>query len=297
MNANAPMATPASLDPRCNAFRSDLAAKSLEGRVKAERFVEGVAAQIVRPSVPLRKSAGVSKGLESEALYGETLTIYDEADGWAWVQMQRDTYVGYIPSDSVTRSIVPPTHRVQSLGTFLYVSPDIKTPPLMHLSMNAGLAVRARDENFVELEQGGFIVARHVASLDRPARDFVEIAERFIGTPYLWGGRTHIGLDCSGLVQTAFQAAGLNVPRDSDMQQAALGETILVPGDFEGLERGDLVFWKGHVGIMTDGIVMVHANAHHMAVSAEPLPEAASRIAKAGGGPVTAIKRPGAVTA
>jgi cell wall-associated NlpC family hydrolase len=134
------------------------------------------------------------------------------------------------------------------------------------------------------------VVARHLAEEGRFARDFVEIAERFIGTPYLWGGRTRLGLDCSALVQLALEASGRSCPRDSDLQQAQVGVDVLVPPDLEGLERGDLVFWQGHVGIMMDGVMMVHANAHHMAVAVEPLKDAADRAARLGNR-ITAVKR------
>ena len=279
------------LDPRRNAYRADLASSRLKDKVEAERYVDGTHGQIVFPSVPLRKSPDVSNGLETEALFGEAVTVYDEAGGWAWVQLARDGYVGYLPTSAVRPGpLMIPTHRVQALGTFVYAAADIKSPPLMHLPMNALLTVIDGDERFAELQQGGFIIGRHIAALDRPARDFVEVAEWFIGTPYLWGGCTRIGIDCSGLVQTSLLAANIAAPRDSDMQKVELGIDIAVSDELEELQRGDLVFWRGHVGIMLDSVMMVHANAHHMQTVTEPLPEAAARIAKASG-PITAIKR------
>ena len=196
--------------------------------------------------------------------------------------------------DTLKGAVTVPVPAVQrgAPGTFVYPAADIKTPPLMHLSLNARVAVREIGERMSELLTGGFVVTRHLAELGRNARDYVSVAEQLIGTPYLWGGKTRIGLDCSGLVQLALQAAGIAAPRDSDMQQSELGEEVLVPKSLEGLLRGDLVFWKGHVGLMADGIMLIHANAHHMATVTETLPEAAERIARAGS-EIIAVKRIG----
>lgn len=286
-----PVPAPAKLDPRRNAVRADLAAVALRGEVVSPRYSAGVVRQVARPAVPLRREPNPAAGLDTEALFGERVTVYDESEGWAWVQLARDRYVGYMPAAALSTTVAVPTHRVKALGTFLYPAPDIKIPPTLHLPLNAEVRVVEWGEQFCRLEQGGFVVTRHLSERDRPERDFVDVAERFIGTPYLWGGRTRIGIDCSGLVQIALEAAGQACPRDSDMQMAEVGDAIPVPDDLEGLQRGDLVFWKGHVGIMADGVMLVHANAHHMAVVAETLPEAAERIARQASTPIAAIRR------
>ena len=291
------MSEPIKLDPRRNAVRAGLASAELEGKVGAQRFVRGTPAQIVRAAVPLRREPVASAALETEALFGETLRVFDTAGGWAWVQLDEDRYVGYLPADTLSNVARPATHRVKATGTFVYAVPDIKSPPILHLSLNAKLAVAETADRFYRLENGGFIFARHVAEMGWKDRDFVEVAERFLGTPYLWGGKTRIGLDCSALVQVSMLACGLAAPRDSDMQRAELGRVFEVPADFEGLVRGDLVFWPGHVGIMSDAVMLLHANAHDMAVAFEPLPVAAARIASASGGEVEAIRRLPALTA
>jgi cell wall-associated NlpC family hydrolase len=278
------------LDRRRHAFRPDLAAENLRGRVEAERFVSGNWGQVVVPSIQIRNKPDTSAAVDTEALFGEVLVIYDVADGWAWVQLLRDGYVGYAQADAISNAVEWPSHRVKALGTFVFPEPDIKKPPLAHLSLNSQLRIASQEDQFFRLTSGGYVAVRHVAAEDSFARDFVDVAERFMGTPYLWGGRTRLGIDCSGLVQVSMEAAGISAPRDSDMQRAEIGNDLLIPEDFEGLQRGDLMFWPGHVGIMVDGIMLLHANAHHMAVTVETLPEAVERIARTGSR-LTAVKR------
>ncbi len=282
---------PVSLDPRRHAYRPDLADERLIGRVEALRFIGGARCQIMRPAVPMRARPEPMTGLATEVLYGERVLVFDEAEGWAWVQLERDGYVGYIPGSALGDTVEMPTHRVKVPGTFLYPEPDMKSPPLMHLSLNAELTIIEEDQPFSRTSIGAYVVSRHVHEVSKSARDFVDIAERFLETPYLWGGKTRVGVDCSGLVQLALHAAGIEAPRDSDMQVAEIGEAIEISEDLEGLQRGDLVFWKGHVGIMTDGVMMLHANAHHMSTVVETLPEAAERIARQTGSAIAAIRR------
>ena len=272
------MAAP--LDPRLTPARPDLAAARLRGIVAAPRYAEGRDMQVVEANAPLRRAPRGDAPLETEALHGEGVTVYDEAEGWAWAQLARDNYVGYLPVAALGPP-VEPTRQVVALRTHAYPGPGVKLPPVMALSLGARLAIVRQEGAFAVTRGGLHLWARHVAPLDFREPDFVAVAERFLETPYLWGGRTSEGIDCSGLVQTALAAAGIGAPRDSDMQEAALG-AVLSP-DAE-LRRGDLVFWKGHVGIMRDAATLLHANGWHMRVASEPLNEARARIAASGGG-------------
>lgn len=288
------------LHPRLTPARADLADVALRGVVEAARYVEGRPACVVAPSAPLRRAPRADAGLDTEALLGEAVTVYDEAEGWAFVRLALDGYVGYLPSEALSSrtdssNVGAPTHRVVALRSFLYPGPSLKLPPLAFVSFGSRVRVAESVRDYVRLVTGGWLHAAHLGALDARAPDYVAVAERFLGTPYLWGGRTSLGLDCSGLVQTALAASGIAVPRDADMQEAGLGALLLLD-PASGLpadpRRGDLVFWRGHVGILSDPETLLHANGHHMAVVAEPLAPAVQRIAAGEGGPVTSVRRP-----
>ena len=270
------------LDRRRHAYRSDLADVMLQGRVDAARFAEGEMRTVVAPVAPIRREPRFDAVLDSEALRGERVKVFEEtAEGWAWVQLVEDGYVGYLPADALGRPGPAPTHRVTALASFVFPAPDMKRPPLERLTFGARVAVLDEAGGYAWIETGGYVWAPHLSPLGTHEPDFVAVAERFLGVPYLWGGRSSLGIDCSGLVQVSLAAAGIAAPRDSDMQEAELGEEV---GDWgtSGLERGDLVFWKGHVGIMRSRDELLHANAHHMAVAVEPFAEVRRRIAAAG---------------
>jgi hypothetical protein len=280
-------------DPRVTPVRPDLAARHLDGRVAASRFVDGVAQEVIEPQAPVRRAPTPDAPLDTEALKGERVTVYESTDeGWCWGQLEADGYVGWLPAAALAPPGPPPTHRVAALRTLVFPGPSIKLPPMAFLSYGCRIAVARLEGDFAVDRAGGFLPARHLAPVASTERDFVAVAERFVGVPYLWGGRTSLGLDCSGLVQVALTATGVACPRDSDMQQDTVGDRVDVGADLAGLRRGDLMFWKGHVAILRDRDSLVHANAHHMAVAIEPVADAVRRIAVAGC-PLAGIKRPG----
>jgi len=229
----------------------------------------------------------MSVGFDTEALHGEEAVVYEEGAEWAWVQLKRDGYVGYLPS-SALGSGPAPTHRVAALRTHAYPRPSIKAPPRFALSLGALVAIERFEGDFAVTADGAHYFARHLAPIGAAERDFVAVAEKFLEAPYLWGGRTSEGLDCSGLMQTALAAAGRPCPRDTDMMEAALGAPLAPDAP---LRRGDLVFWKGHVGVMRDATTLLHANGFHMRVVSEPLAEAKARIAAKEYGAITSVRR------
>jgi len=271
-------------DRRVTPARPDLAAAHLKGQVDASRFVEGEKFCVRVGRLSLRVLPRAQAAQDSELLFGETFTVYERKHGWAWGQAANDLYVGYVRQDALGSAFIAQA-RVSALMAPVFCAADLKTPVRDLLPLNAVVPIEAREGDYVKIAENGYVHQRHLQP--SAESDFVSVAERFVGTPYVWGGKTAAGLDCSGLVQTALSAVGKTAPRDTDMIEKALG----VPaGLSEGRRRGDLIFWKGHVGVMLDEARLLHANAFHMAVAIEPLVEALSRIQKAAG-PVTSVKR------
>jgi cell wall-associated NlpC family hydrolase len=276
-------------DPRLTPARADFAAAHLQGEVVAARFVEGWPMVVAVGTAPLRAAPRDDAPLLTEALRGERVTVYEDGDGWAWLQLA-DGYVGWLPSTALALGGAPATHLVAALRTLVFPGASIKLPPVDSLPLGARVAVAETGDGLARLADGGVVPAVHLRALATAEPDFVAVAERFVGVPYLWGGKTALGIDCSGLVQVALGAAGIAAPRDTDMQQAAVGRSLGTPAP-DKLERGDLVFWRGHVAIAQGGGRLVHANAHHMAVATEDAAAAIARIAAAGSA-VVEVRRP-----
>ncbi len=266
-------------DKRTNAFRADLAASHLKGQVEAVRFVDGQKASAIVGRASLRREPSGDAAQDTEILLGETVTVYERKSGWAWLQADADQYVGYVREEALGAALTTDAV-VSALMTPLLAAPDAKSTLRDMLPMNAKVKAGETSGNYRAVP-GGFIHAHALAPVT--AKDFVTIAERFLGAPYVWGGKTFAGLDCSGLVQTSLNACGIASPRDSDMMEKALGKAV----SLDQLQRGDLIFWPGHVGVMQDGARLLHANAHFMEVTSETLADVISRNAK----PVSSAKR------
>ena len=260
------------MDPRLTPANGRVAAIGLKGKVEAEQFVEGERLQCVAPSADIRVCP--DGGLASQLAYGETIRVFETRQGWSFGQSESDGYVGYVPENSLG-PVSSPTHRVFRLKAHAYPEPSVKSIPARIFPFGSKLSAVSEEDSFVEVRGGGYVPRSQLLELDEFVSDFVSAAETFIGAPYLWGGKGPDGIDCSGLVQLALHSAGHSCPRDSDMQEAALGEPL---SSRDGLARGDLIFWAGHVGIMADGDTLLHANASHMAVVKENFRLAESRI-------------------
>ncbi len=251
--------------------------------------------EVIEAQAPVRRSPSPDASLDTQALKGERVTVAETTpEGWCRGTLEADGYAGWLPANALAAPGPAATHKVAVPRTLVFPGPSIKLPPIEGLSLGCRLAIARLEEPFAVTHSGGYVAARHLARLDAVAPDMVAVAEQFLHVPYLWGGKTSLGLDCSGLVQIALTACGVSCPRDSNMQEQALGAplafTPALAGHLSDLRRGDLLFWKGHVAIVRDPDTLIHANAFHMAVVIEPIAEAVARIAAAGS-ELTSVRR------
>ena len=275
-------------------WRPDLAAESLRGVHPAERYAAGALHQAVRDTVPVRSAPDAARGRATEMLFGETITVYEIRDGWAWGQLAADGYVGYVEAAALTGRIAAPTHRVRALRAFLYPEPDFKRPPAGALCFRSPVEVVERAKGYARIraagKPAGWVPEVALGPLDLVEPDVVATAQRFLGVPYLWGGRSGLGIDCSGLAQIACAAAGIAIERDTYRQVQTAG-TLVGTDEGAGLRRGDLVYFPGHVGLMVDGETLIHANVRAACVSLDPVREVAARVAAEEGRGITAVRR------
>jgi len=273
-----------SFDKRLTPARTDLAALHLKGKVDAPRYVEGAVKRVIAPVADLRRAPRGDEGLDTQLLHGEIFTVYDSREGWAWGQSAVDGYVGYVSADALVEATGwAPTHCVAVPRTLVFPVPDIRLTPLYALFLASQVAVVRIEDSFARLADGSFAVARHLMPASAVVSDSAGTAAQFLNAPYLWGGRTSLGVDCSGLIQLALARAGIAAPRDSDLQEKDIGAPVALASARNNLKRGDLVCWEGHGGIMLDAASLIHASAFHMAVVIEPLVQAEARIAPVAG--------------
>jgi cell wall-associated NlpC family hydrolase len=276
-----------SRDARLTLARADLAAVSLESLVAADRYEATRPLQVVAPRTPLQ--CGPSRDAEwlDELILGERFDALAAEGDYLWGQARRDGYVGFARAEALGPAGAPPTHRIRVVSSYAFAEPSFKARPIGPFGLNALVAVEGAEGEFARASDGAFFWAGHLAPIGSGFEtDPAAVAERFLGAPYLWSGRTSAGLDCSGLIQQALYACGKACPRDAD-QQARLGLAI----DRHELTRGDLVCWDGHIGIMLDPVRLLHASSHHMATAIEPLDDVVVRNQAAGRGAPTGFRR------
>jgi cell wall-associated NlpC family hydrolase len=273
-------------DPRVTPLRDGVAARALEGVLAAEVYLDPKALRCIVPAAAIRRAPDAASEQMDQLLFGEAFDVLEEEGAFLWGQARRDGYCGFVEAAALAPAGAAPTHRVSAIRTYAFAEPSIKSRALGPYSLNSLVAVEAVEGRLGKVAGAGWMTLDHLSPIGRFERDPASVAERYLGAPYLWGGRESLGLDCSGLVQLALQACGLACPRDTDMQQALGAAT-----GRDAFSRNDLVFWKGHVAMGLDAERIIHANAHHMAVAVEPLEAAIERIKAAGSGEPTAFRR------
>jgi len=279
-------------DPRITPIKNGVAAEHLRGTVDASQFVKGQDYQFSAFCAGVFQSNKVGAKLDTQAQFGDVFTVYGKEGDWCWGQLKSDGYVGWVKLADLSEFVIAPNYKVSVLRTIVFTEPDLKTAPLGMLSLNAEVSTAGEEGDFVQITNDGWVYASHLEPLDYSDPDYVDVATDFLNAPYLWGGKDSLGLDCSGLVQSSMRATGKHVPRDADMQEKEVGDALGISAGLPELQKGDLVFWPGHVAIMIDDANIIHANAYHMMVAIEPLREAIERIQENTKTAVRSIKRP-----
>ncbi len=263
-------------DKRIIPIRNDVASSEYKGFLTKRKFVKGKTYYVKKNFSNLFSRD--KKNIISQLLYGEAVTVYEVKNGYAWLQSLRDDYVGYTEACNLQTKKINPTHKIIALCSIIYKTPNIKSIPITELSFNSLVEITGeiKNKNFYKIKNLGWCHQKDLTNLKVENLDRVELAKKFLNTPYLWGGRNSMGIDCSGLIQNIFQINNRYFPRDSDMQE----EFITTEIKEKNLKKGDLIFWKGHVAMMIDNRNIIHANAFHMRTEIEPLRTAKARIKK-----------------
>jgi hypothetical protein len=272
-------------DRRTYPCNGRVAAQSLRGQVDGVTFVKGHLHNII---VPMTNLLALPNGKrERQLLMGEGFLVLEMLEGFAFGQAERDGFVGYVATSAL--AVMPPsTHRVAAKSTHLYPSANLKDLELSQLSYGSKVSVAEDGDRFAKLANGTFIPKIHLKPVSELEIDPVSVAEIFLGTPYLWGGNSIFGIDCSGLVQVSYLTCGIACLGDSDLQQTSLGVEIPLQSP---IQRGDLFFWRGHVAMASDSETIIHANAYRMAVTYEPVKPALQRIDANGDDPLLVRRR------